>query len=35
VSMTSELTIKVIKLEDELRRERELLEREQREVDDL
>ena len=35
VLLTSELTFKVIKLEDELRCERELLEQEQREADDL
>jgi len=35
VALTSELTFKVIQLEDELRRERKLLEREQREADDL
>jgi len=34
VLLTSELTLKMIKLEDELRRERELLEQEQSEVDD-
>ena len=35
MSLTSELTIKVIKFEDELRHETELLEREEREADDL
>jgi len=35
VALTSELTIKVIELKNELRRERKLLEREQREADDL
>jgi len=35
VLLTSELTFNVIKLEDELRRERELLEQERREAYDL
>jgi hypothetical protein len=35
VLLTSQLTFKLIGLEDELRRERELLEQERREADDL
>jgi len=35
VELTYELTVKVIELENELRRERKMLEQEQREVEDL
>jgi len=35
VELTYELTVKVIELENELHRERKLLEQEQREADDL
>jgi len=35
VELTYELTVKVVELENELRRERKLLEQEQREADDL